>query len=306
MPDPIGHRFAGRQCRLHPAVAMPRLLAIILFCAGMFCLVQSHAQVPMTGAGKGAPGGGATGTAPTLDGTPDTAVAGTAASIITSGLNFAPAQAGDIVVICIGVETTGAAVPTVTTGSITGTGDFSGVTWSNLAGATALTKTVNPNGGASNPGLRVSCVWAFFSGALSGTNDIIIPFSGTVDGSALIVFAFHGCGNTSAPWDVNASLPTLTDSPGSSIPTDTGIATTALGTAVITFTMAANGSSGYTDQTAGSGWTLLGAGHQGTGTNFTGGAAQYKAFTTAQSGLSSPFTQSWLNWMTMSVALVGT
>ena len=44
---------------------MQRLLAIILFCAGIFCLAaappvgQSHAQVPMTGAGKGAPGGGA-------------------------------------------------------------------------------------------------------------------------------------------------------------------------------------------------------------------------------------------------------
>ena len=49
---------------------MTRLIAVILFCAGIFCLAaeppvgQSHAQVPMTGAGLGAPssgGGGFTG-----------------------------------------------------------------------------------------------------------------------------------------------------------------------------------------------------------------------------------------------------
>ena len=45
---------------------MTRVIAVILFCAGIFCLAaeppvgQSHAQVPMTGAGVGAPGGGFT------------------------------------------------------------------------------------------------------------------------------------------------------------------------------------------------------------------------------------------------------
>ena len=34
-----------------------KIAAVFLFCAGLFCLAQ--AQVPMTGAGKGAPGGGA-------------------------------------------------------------------------------------------------------------------------------------------------------------------------------------------------------------------------------------------------------
>lgn len=44
---------------------MTRLIAVLLFCAGIFCLAaeppvgQSHAQVPMTGAGLGAPSGGA-------------------------------------------------------------------------------------------------------------------------------------------------------------------------------------------------------------------------------------------------------
>ncbi len=33
-----------------------KILAVFLFCAGLFCLAQ--AQVPLTGAGKGAPGGG--------------------------------------------------------------------------------------------------------------------------------------------------------------------------------------------------------------------------------------------------------
>jgi hypothetical protein len=34
---------------------MRRLLAVLLFCAGIFCLAQSRAQVSMTGAGLGAP-----------------------------------------------------------------------------------------------------------------------------------------------------------------------------------------------------------------------------------------------------------
>jgi hypothetical protein len=33
---------------------MLRILSVLLFCAGVFCLAQSHAQVPMTGAGLGA------------------------------------------------------------------------------------------------------------------------------------------------------------------------------------------------------------------------------------------------------------
>ena len=43
---------------------MTRLIAVILFCAGIFCIAaeppvgQSHAQVPMTGAGLGKPAGG--------------------------------------------------------------------------------------------------------------------------------------------------------------------------------------------------------------------------------------------------------
>lgn len=38
---------------------MGRLIAVILFCLGIFCLAQSHAQVSMTGAGRGAPTSGA-------------------------------------------------------------------------------------------------------------------------------------------------------------------------------------------------------------------------------------------------------
>jgi hypothetical protein len=34
------------------------LLAVILFCAGMFCLTQSNAQLTMTGAGGAGSGGG--------------------------------------------------------------------------------------------------------------------------------------------------------------------------------------------------------------------------------------------------------
>lgn len=37
---------------------MRQLIAVILFCTGIFCLAQSRAQVPMTGAGLGAPSSG--------------------------------------------------------------------------------------------------------------------------------------------------------------------------------------------------------------------------------------------------------
>lgn len=38
--------------------AFLQTIAVLLLCAGMFCLAYAQAQVPMTGAGKGAPGGG--------------------------------------------------------------------------------------------------------------------------------------------------------------------------------------------------------------------------------------------------------
>ena len=248
-------------------------------------------------------GGGGVGTAPVLDGTPVILVFNTGSQAI----NFATSLTNDIVVICVTSEVTSGTAPTLTTGSITGTGDFSGITWSDVGGGHTMTQAVNPNGGTTNPGLRATCIWAFFSGALSGTNNITIPTSGANDSGSIIVFAFHGCGNTSAPFDVNASLPTLTDSPGSSVPTDSGISTTALGTAVITITVAANPTTGpYTDQTSTGGWTLVGANHINSGSNYSASAVQYQPFTSAQSGITSPFTQSWLDWMTMSVALVGT
>ena len=40
---------------------MLRFLAVFLVCAGIFCLAQSNAQVPMTGAGLGAPAGAVAG-----------------------------------------------------------------------------------------------------------------------------------------------------------------------------------------------------------------------------------------------------
>lgn len=40
--------------------ALALSLSILLFCAGIFCLAQSNAQVPMTGAGLGAPASGFT------------------------------------------------------------------------------------------------------------------------------------------------------------------------------------------------------------------------------------------------------
>lgn len=60
MLDSVRYDGACRQHYLRSAVAMRRALAALLFCAGIFCLAQSNAQVPMTGAGVGAPGSGFT------------------------------------------------------------------------------------------------------------------------------------------------------------------------------------------------------------------------------------------------------
>ena len=62
MPCPVWCRRSVGQSNLRPA--MTRLIAVILFCAGIFCLGQSHAQVPMTGAGLGKPGGATAYTGP--------------------------------------------------------------------------------------------------------------------------------------------------------------------------------------------------------------------------------------------------
>ena len=102
MPCPVWRRRSVGQSNLRPA--MTRLIAVILFCAGIFCLVaeppvgQSHAQVPMTGAGLGAPTGGG-GPPPTWTATGNPVAQNTGTTSVTfSGVAVGSPAASDVIV----------------------------------------------------------------------------------------------------------------------------------------------------------------------------------------------------------------
>ncbi len=73
-----------------------RLTAIILFCAGLFCIAQ--AQVPMTGAGIGVPGGGGTSPVTWLQTDSKTNLTGGSSTIVWSNPAIGTANANRVVV----------------------------------------------------------------------------------------------------------------------------------------------------------------------------------------------------------------
>jgi hypothetical protein len=94
-----------------------------------------------------------------------------------------------------------------------------------------------------------------FSASSQAAIAVTANLAATADDLGIIVIAVNGCGNTSAPWDVNGSLPAsisdLTAGLGTnSIPTVTGVSTTAPGTLICMFATNANSSSNPTSQTA--------------------------------------------------------
>ena len=84
---------------------MTRLIAVILFCAGIFCLGQSHAQVPMTGAGLGKPASGGASPTWTATGNPASQNTGTTSATFTSVGIGSPA-ASDVLVANFDSEST--------------------------------------------------------------------------------------------------------------------------------------------------------------------------------------------------------
>lgn len=251
--------------------------------------------------GRAVAGGGGVGTAPTINATDDGAAsAGTA----VSSVGVATSANSILVAFIFHSRVTANGSPTTVT-SVTDTGGPGG--WARRG-----TQKSFHSDGPGTPWCALDVFWTFSASSI-GSLGVTANLAATADELGIIVIAVNGCGNTAAPWDVNGSLPAsisdLTAGLGiQSIPTITGVSTTAPGTLLCMFaTTAASSNSGMTfPQTTGAGFTAVRSKSSSAGTNFSAGALQTGPFTTAQSGITAAFGQSWNGWIALIDALVGT
>jgi hypothetical protein len=238
------------------------------------------------------------GTAPVPDGSPATGRDSGTTSVPTNVALLTTSNANDILVAFIYNNRTSGQGSAITVSSVT---DNNTLTWAKAPGSSFSFQSAAPG----TPFIDVEIWWALAAAAQTN-NTVTATFAATMDNAAIIVQAFTGCGNLSAPWDVNGSLPATANSGTAGAPAITGISTTAAGTALLAFVASANTSAGYTDQTAGTGYTMIANEVAQAGTNFSKGAAERQAFTAAQSGLTADFAVSWNGWIAIAHALVGT
>jgi hypothetical protein len=259
----------------------------------------------MDAAGGG--GGGGSGVAPALDGTPYNPVGfGTGTTTLgPTAVNLGCSNANDVIVLVYTCDTISGVAPSLA--SISGTNDYVGLTWSNLAGSNAMANVDSPNGAGTNPSIRVEIWWAKATAPVV-TGNLTVTLSGMPDNATVSVFAVSGCGNPTAPWDVNGSLPVKPAAVvGPTVPSVSGISTTAPGTLIIAAVGASRPSGGqYADQTSSAPFTMVVACHGAPGNNYNALAYQVYGATMAQSGLTSSFGVSYNNWITLTHALVGT
>lgn len=161
------------------------VLAAALFCVGAFCLAQSDAQVPLTGAGLGIPhvpsGGGLA-----LDGTPgysQTSVNGSNQFSVTGPTT---SNATDIVILLTQTANT-----TSTISGVSGCG----LTW---------TSRYNTLGNFQE-------YYAIAGATLSGCSITVTTSAAQFQAAAGLVFGISGA-NTSVPFDTNGAIPAYTSS----------------------------------------------------------------------------------------------
>ena len=220
---------------------MSKVCAVFLFCLGLFCLAQ--AQVPMTGAGKGAPGGGAPACAGfTIDGA---ATSQPATGSTTSTQTITTTSSNEVIISLI----------TSTADAVTNTTDNSGVTaaW-----------TVNRATAGTGPGLFES--WTTASAPITAKT-ITTTYTGSTAFVETIVFGVIGA-KISAPFDTGGS---------SNVPqTSTGAAVSVITNNANTLVLGFSRNASNTNPTSG-GFTAVGG-----ATTFAGFTlAQYKAITAA-------------------------
>ena len=221
-----------------------KIAAVFLFCAGLLCLAQ--AQVPMTGAGKGAPGGGAACAGFSIDGA---ATSQPATGTMTSTQTITTTQSNEVIFSIVTVNGGPGATQTTTDNS----------------GVTAAWTSSRATGGLTSALIYES--WTTASAPLV-SKTITTTYSATTAFIETIVFGVIG-GKISAPFDTGGASNVPQTSTGAAV----SININAINSLALGFSRNSN------DAGPQSTWTQIAA-----AANFT--LVQFKAFSSQQTGLS--------------------
>jgi hypothetical protein len=162
--------------------------------------------------------------------------------------------------------------------TVTGIQDTTGLNWQRRSGAQVVD--------AAGSFVNTEVWWAPSPAALNG-NSVTVTLSSSTNAGEFGVFAVFGCKDISSPWDTNPALPAVaTSNTGNSVPTVTGVSTTAAGTAIFEFID--NGTQSGPAASAGAGFTSAVSNLDGpaSGDKLAVVTAAYELVGTAQSKIS--------------------
>lgn len=276
---------------------MPRLvLTYACLVAALFAAWTAFGQVPMTGAGLGAPGGGGgggcgTSSAPSLDASGSFTHASTAGT--TTAITYSTTSTNDIVLVISGNNRTSGQGSATTVLSVS---DTAGLTWANR-------KQFSGHLGG-NPWVNLEIWWALAASAQS-SQTITITFNATIDNASTIVLGVNGA-KTSTPWDTNGSIPATGIEPtNTTAPTVSSVSTTCVKDMLVMAAITSSGGINPPNQTTGTGFSSVTTINSSGGADFSASAVQTGIVTSAQSGITTSFGTSWAAWVAISDALQG-
>lgn len=224
------------------------------------------------------------------DGSPATGSVSFVSPIIIAGLTTT--STNDRIVVVAHAEAVNATGVHPTISSIT---DTAGLSY------TLRKRCTLDNAGQGNAYSTTEEWSALSPGALTG-DVITINISGTFEDATAVVNGYSGADATN-PFDINASLPNCATAAGNTAPTSGAVISTS---STNTMLLGLTGSASGITNTAGAGFTLNGNVNNGSGSNASSSAIEYKAVTSAQSGVTVAFTATAPNgggWMLISDAL---
>ena len=200
---------------------MTRLITVILFCAGIFCLAaeppvgQSHAQVPMTGAGLGKPasgGGGYTGPGDIVAATAWYGMRAYSAALASGGASTTKAidvngmtTTTSCTIFLNGTGTGGLDLTTAGAGGVGNQCLLGATTFCTVTNtACTVTKFYDQTGNGNNLSTFVAGVFPIFVFSALGSSPAVTLFNGAPTG---ITGTFAG---KSQPWSIAMVIKTLT------------------------------------------------------------------------------------------------
>lgn len=194
------------------------IIAVLLLCAGIFCLAQSRAQVPTTGAGATKPSSGGTVNNMTID-----SVQSACPSSASPTIAFSTSQTNDVLVLFIQPGNAGQTVTSITQSGL----------------ATNWTQRTLTASGSNN----LYEYYAVSSGTIASTSPTI-----SLSASAFAIMeliAIHGA-NTSSPFDPNGALPYHSTTSNDALVTTTNNATLPIAAYLTGSTSTPSAGSGFT------------------------------------------------------------